>query len=872
MAQNISPGVYVIEKDVSQFLSGEDTSIVGIVGFADKGPVNTPTLVTSREELIRVFGKPSENIPSQAIEAGLEIMEIGNQIYFVRAAVDALVADSEVVIPFGACPAVQVSAGNFGVSNSLYLKVQVTDNTGASKFTTPKLFSIPSGTADTQTSAMLSVIGGAADQDYVSFETFDNKSCIVGMFPGQNASISVSAYSDAACTVPIVNAISPVFYKDASLSTYNLPGVIKSASGYTTLNTSNAFTFAATSAMIVSSFNSAAVTGVGTTVNFDIGTSSFAQIRIAINTACTSGGTPVSAGADFTYDPDQGKYFLMFYNTPNATTTIGDHMHDPAVSSVHVGSGAGVSVSGPAAFLLGFTSANTYQKNASGSTGNAYNTTASSMTAYGATLDLSSLTYKVQSLYAGTGYDYTQNSDGSYSGNAVNIALAAKDKNILTVTDDGVSSESYKVGLDDSVFYESVINTGLTDAVSEYIKANLVTGSTYDTDIDAIALDDGFLSPLSAIGVDASTLNYTTGGFQAGFHPYPYTAGTTILPARFIHASGSVAATGTNSKFRFNKLVDGTYPLANGANGYSTSDQSVNDQALIGTTGESVNTGIYALDRDYFNISVAIVPGVNTQDVQNALINLAESSQNFLALVSPPYGSISNVQQAIDWSNGRSETRTAAINSSFAAVYWPWVKVYSVYDATDRWYDPVIFAARQMCYTDLISDPWIAPAGFTRGALTKPKDVEVQLTQGDRDSMYTGGNIINPIVKFPSAGITIFGQRTAKRTPSALDRINVRRLMIYLRKLIVNGTQSLVFEPNDPFTWAAVKNLIEPTLNDIKNRRGLLDYSVVCDESTNTPARVERGELWCKVVVRPTKSAEIITFELNVTNQSAKIG
>ena len=871
MAQNISPGVYVIEKDVSQYLAGEDTSIVGIVGFADKGPVNTPTLVTSREQLIKVFGKPSENIPSQAIEAGLEIMEIGNQIYFVRAAVEALTADSETAIPFGVCPAAQVSAGDFGVSNNLYLKVQVTDNTGTSKFTTPKLFSIPSGIAETQTSAMLSVIGGAADQDYVSFETFNNKSCIVGMFPGQNATISVSAYSDAACTTPIPNVISPVFYKDASLSTYSLPGVIKSTSGYTTLNSSITFASAGSS-MAVSAFNSAAATGVGTTITFGAGTSSLAQIRTTINAACTGASPLVSAGVDFTYDPDQGKYFLIFYNTPNATTSIGDHMHDPVVSGAHVGSAAGVALLGTAAALLGFTSANGFQLNVSGSTGNAYLTTASSMTAYGATLDGSSLAYKIQSLYAGAGYDYTQNTDGSYSGNAINIALAAKDKSVLTVTDDGVVSESYKVGLDNSTFYEDVINTGLTDAVSEYVKGNLVTGVDLDTDIDAVALTDGFLSPLSAIGVAASALNYNTGGFQAGYHPYPYTAGTTIFPARIIHGSGSVAATGTNSQFRFNKLVDGTYALANGTNGYSTSDQSVNDQALIGTTGESVNTGIYALDRDYFNISVAIVPGVNTQDVQNALITLAETSQNFLALVSPPYGSISNVQQAIDWSNGRAETRTAPINSSFAAVYWPWVKVYSVYDATDRWYDPVIFAARQMCYTDLVSDPWIAPAGFTRGALTKPKDVEVQLTQGDRDSMYTGGNIINPIVKFPSAGITIFGQRTAKRTPSALDRINVRRLMIYLRKIIVNGTQSLVFEPNDPFTWAAVKNLIEPTLNDIKNRRGLLDYSVVCDESTNTPARVERGELWCKVVVRPTKSSEIITFELNVTNQSAKIG
>jgi phage tail sheath protein FI len=177
-----------------------------------------------------------------------------------------------------------------------------------------------------------------------------------------------------------------------------------------------------------------------------------------------------------------------------------------------------------------------------------------------------------------------------------------------------------------------------------------------------------------------------------------------------------------------------------------------------------------------------------------------------------------------------------------------------------------------MCFTDSVADTWFAPAGFRRGRLTKPIEVEVNLNQGDRDSLYSGGNIINPIVNFPQAGITIFGQRTAQRTPSALDRVNVRRLMIYLRKAVLNSTQSFVFEPNDPFTWEAVRGVIAPLLEDIRSRRGIIDYSVVCDETTNTPVRVDRNELWCKVIVQPTKAAEIIVFELNVTSQSAQIG
>jgi hypothetical protein len=176
-----------------------------------------------------------------------------------------------------------------------------------------------------------------------------------------------------------------------------------------------------------------------------------------------------------------------------------------------------------------------------------------------------------------------------------------------------------------------------------------------------------------------------------------------------------------------------------------------------------------------------------------------------------------------------------------------------------------------MVYTDSVADPWFAPAGFVRGRLTKPTEVEVKLNQGDRDAMYSGGNVVNPIVAFPQQGITIFGQRTTQRDPSALDRINVRRMMILIRKMILASTRRLVFEPNDAITWERVSNIINPMLSDIKTRRGITEFKVVCDESTNTPLRIDRNEMWCKVIIKPTKTAEMLIFEVNLTSQSAKI-
>ena len=137
--------------------------------------------------------------------------------------------------------------------------------------------------------------------------------------------------------------------------------------------------------------------------------------------------------------------------------------------------------------------------------------------------------------------------------------------------------------------------------------------------------------------------------------------------------------------------------------------------------------------------------------------------------------------------------------------------------------------------------------------------------------MYSGGNVVNPIVNLPQQGITIFGQRTTQRAATALERVNVRRMMIVLRKALLASTRQFAFEPNDSVTWEKVTNVVEPLVDDIRRRRGITEFKVICDETTNTPVRVDRNELWCKVLIKPTKTAEIIVFELNLTNQSASL-
>jgi phage tail sheath protein FI len=160
------------------------------------------------------------------------------------------------------------------------------------------------------------------------------------------------------------------------------------------------------------------------------------------------------------------------------------------------------------------------------------------------------------------------------------------------------------------------------------------------------------------------------------------------------------------------------------------------------------------------------------------------------------------------------------------------------------------------------TEQWFAPAGQRRGRLLAAIDVEYSPTQGERDLLYGSGNAVNPIVNFPQDGITIWGQRTLQRSQTALDRVNVRMLLIFIKKNLVQILRNFVFEPNDNVLWRQVASVIEPFLADIQSRRGLTAYRVIINESNNTPERIDRNELWVSVFIKPTRTVEFIALNL----------
>jgi len=171
-----------------------------------------------------------------------------------------------------------------------------------------------------------------------------------------------------------------------------------------------------------------------------------------------------------------------------------------------------------------------------------------------------------------------------------------------------------------------------------------------------------------------------------------------------------------------------------------------------------------------------------------------------------------------------------------------------------------------MAFTDFNRDPWWAPAGLQRGRLVDVLDVEHSPSQGERDFMYSGGNAVNPIPNFTKDGVVIWGQRTLQRAPTALDRINVRRLLLVIKKAVSTAVRFLVFEPNDEFLERQFVNLVNPFLRGIQARRGLVDFRVI---SATTDANRDRNEFVGRIFLKPVKAAEIIELEFVVVAQTA---
>ena len=277
-------------------------------------------------------------------------------------------------------------------------------------------------------------------------------------------------------------------------------------------------------------------------------------------------------------------------------------------------------------------------------------------------------------------------------------------------------------------------------------------------------------------------------------------------------------------------------------------------------------------DAETIDVSFLIVGSTRTDDgsgnsqdiladhntIVNNIIQIAENRKDCMVIASPRRASVVGVSSESTQSSNVIADFASVTSSSYAVLDSGWVYSYDRYNDKYCYVPANGHTSGIMARSDLLRDPWFSPAGFSRGQYLGITKLAFNPSQSSRDDLYRAR--INPVCTFAGQGTVLFGDKTALSSPSAFDRINVRRLFIVLEKAIATAAKSQLFEFNDAFTRAQFRAAVEPFLRDVKNRRGLVDFSVLCDETNNTDTVIDRNEFVCSIFVKPARSINFITL------------
>lgn len=301
----------------------------------------------------------------------------------------------------------------------------------------------------------------------------------------------------------------------------------------------------------------------------------------------------------------------------------------------------------------------------------------------------------------------------------------------------------------------------------------------------------------------------------------------------------------------------GTYTFAEGDNGIDAITPA--DYLAAGNK----------LSRDTIDMNLFAVPGVSDPTVITGMIDIAEVRKDSLLLIDPPNHLSPNT--VADWHNATGEYSggQTKFNSSYAAMYYAWQKIYDPHNQTYVDVPPSVIVAPVIAESARTTEVWYAPAGLKRGLVHGVVSPVYCPDTGDMEYLYSGDNSVNSIINDPQAGLCVFGQKTLYRANSALNRVNVRMLLNYVKRAVVAASRYMTFEPNDRVTWNNFEDLVEPFLKSIKNRRGIDDYTIVKGAAIVTPDDIDNYRMPCKILIKPTKAAEEIPIYFTLTNSGA---
>jgi phage tail sheath protein FI len=320
----------------------------------------------------------------------------------------------------------------------------------------------------------------------------------------------------------------------------------------------------------------------------------------------------------------------------------------------------------------------------------------------------------------------------------------------------------------------------------------------------------------------------------------------------------------------------GSLPLAssgsfNGAAGTPFTERVAKFYESAGLTANADSQGVTGSDytvmlnllsnADEYQYNVISLPGLNRVSAASQITSVISNAQNRgdnIAVVDMvPYGT----------ALATVTSNALAMDTSYGATYWPWVQAADPDSGNAVWVPASTLIPAVYAFNDNSTEAWFAPAGFNRGGLSTVVRAERKLTQGDRDSLYQGN--VNPIATFPNQGVVVFGQKTLQKKASALDRVNVRRLLITLKDYISQIADTLVFEQNTIATRNSFLSQVNPYLASVQQRQGLYAFKVIMDDSNNTADVIDRNELVGQIYLQPTKTAEFIYLDFNLTPTGA---
>ena len=435
----------------------------------------------------------------------------------------------------------------------------------------------------------------------------------------------------------------------------------------------------------------------------------------------------------------------------------------------------------------------------------------------------------------------TEDSSGAlFSGSADNIRWEIISAN----TSSGTFGLLIRRGNDNTntpVTVEAYSNLSLDPLAPNFITKQIGDQvEAYDSSTNQVLLNGDYANVSRLVRV--KQVNYLTPNYfdNNGIAKIQYTSS---IPTNTSGTFGTALGTiGANAKF-YDDIVTGA-------------------PNIQGLQGSDYNNMISLLsNQDDYRFNILTAPGLtstnNASQIGTIISNTENRGDSIFVLDLVPYdiNSISSVTAA-----------SAARNTSYAASYWPWLQTQDPNGVGSVWIPASTVIPGVYAKNDLLSEPWFAPAGINRGRLTVIR-AKLRLSQTNRDSLYQGK--VNPISTFPGSGVVVYGQKTLQTQASALDRVNVRRLLIALKSYISQVANNLVFEQNTLATRSSFLAAVNPYLDGVQQRQGLYAFQVVMDDTNNTAATIDQNMLVGGIYIQPTKTAEFIYLTFNITPTGA---